>query len=508
VSKRPSVPSRWQEYGAGTEVEHFAWWCETFLVQSVDQFAGQPLRLEPWQLEFMGEALAVGEDGQPFWSSIALVVARKNGKTALLAAYALWRLLNDEGHPEILLAAASDRQAGRLFEQVLSYVRRNRELARQLHLREYMGEIARSDGGGKILRMASDPSTLYGYSPSLVVCDELHAWTKPNHRRAWSALTTAGGARQSTQTFTISTAGEAQDRETGILGRLIDKNELHGQMEKQPGLTISRDLSAATLLYNYSAPTANPREIAAMKLANPASWIGEAYLARQAENPELTDSEVLQLHGCVWAAGVNAWLSAAAWEACYDEGAEIPADSPVYVGVDVGLVHDSTAVALAWKRGDGRIVVQAHVWAAKEDAVAHETVPGGIVDLEAVEEYLLDLKPRFKVREIVYDPRFFARSAEIISRGGLLVAPLEQNSRHMADAYESWYAAVLEGRVAHAGDPVLTAHVLATAAQKTDRGWKVSKIRNQQRIDAHVACAMAHARAEQAKHFEPAFAWA
>ena len=38
-----------------------------------------------------------------------------------------------------------------------------------------------------------------------------------------------------------------------------------------------------------------------MKLANPASWITRDYLRRQAENPELTDAQVLQLHGCVWA---------------------------------------------------------------------------------------------------------------------------------------------------------------------------------------------------------------
>ena len=115
------------------------------------------MRLEPWQLSFMAEALAVDAEDRPYWQSVALIVSRKNGKTALLAAYALYRLLNDEGQPEILLAAASDRQAGRLFEAVLSYARRNRELLERLHLREYIGEIARVDGGGKILRMASDP---------------------------------------------------------------------------------------------------------------------------------------------------------------------------------------------------------------------------------------------------------------------------------------------------------------------------------------------------------------
>ena len=45
---------RWEEYASGSRIDHFAWWCETFLVQSIDQFAGEPLVLEPWQIEFMG----------------------------------------------------------------------------------------------------------------------------------------------------------------------------------------------------------------------------------------------------------------------------------------------------------------------------------------------------------------------------------------------------------------------------------------------------------------------
>ena len=243
---------RWEEYASGSRIDHFAWWCETFLVQSIDQFAGEPLVLEPWQMEFMGEALATSDPtgATPSWGSVALVVSRKNGKTSMLAAYALYRLLMDETQPEILLAAASDKQAGRLFDAIVSYIRRNPELASLVVLREYIGEIARADGGGKIMRMASDPNTLHGFSPSLVIADELAFWTKPTQRKAWAALTTGGGARKNTQTFTITTAGDANERETGILGRMIDRNESVGDVEKQPGLTISRNANARTLVYN------------------------------------------------------------------------------------------------------------------------------------------------------------------------------------------------------------------------------------------------------------------
>lgn len=306
---------RWENYAAGTGVEHFAWWCSENLIQTVDPFTGQPLDLEPWQIEFMGEALAVDDALDLLWQSVVLVVSRKNGKTAMLAAYALYHLFNDEGSPEILLAAASDKNAGRLFDACVAFVRANPELERLVHIREYVGEIALvGGGGGKIIRLATDPTTLHGYNPSLVICDELHAWTKPSLRKVWAALTSAGGARKRRQVFTISTAGEAKDRKEGILGRMIDGNEaaVGDDLEKpDKGLKISRNFAAQVLIYNYSAPTLDPHDIPAMKLANPASWITPDYLKRQAADPELSDAEVLQLHGCVWATGERTWLDPA-----------------------------------------------------------------------------------------------------------------------------------------------------------------------------------------------------
>ena len=481
-----------RQYATGTELDHFAWWAETFLVQSQDRWAGTPLRLEAWQRRFMAEALAVDEAGLPYWQSIALIVSRKNGKTAMLAAYALYRLLNDQGAPEILLAAASDKQAGRVFDAVVAYVRQNAELAAQVHVRSYMGEIARVDGGGKILRMANDPATLHGYNPSVVVADELHAWTKPSHRRAWAALTSSGGARElRRQVFTISTAGEAHERETSILGRLVDGNESEGSVETRPGLTVSRNHAARVLVFNYSAPTKDPHDVAAMKLANPASWITRDYLRRQASNPELTAGEVLQLHGCVWATGVGAWISADAWQACEVRGVMPELGAYVVAGVDIGLKNDSTAVAVAWELDDGRIAVDAKVWAARPDTIAHEHVPGGVIDLEAIEDHLRGLNAQYRLR-VAYDTRFFERSAALLDREGLLLAELAQNSQAMADAYEEWWQAVLAGRVAHPANPVLTSHVLETAAERTDRGWRVSKMRQHRKIDAHVAAIMAH----------------
>ena len=467
--------------------QDFAAWCEENLIQSTDQFAGKPLMLEEWQLDFIREALATRDAAglEPVWRSVALIVSRKNGKTAMLAAYSLFRLLSDQTQPEILLAAASDKQAGRLFDACMQYIRQNPALADQLVLRDYIGEIARADGGGKILRMASSADNLHGYNPSLVVCDELHAWTKPSQRKAWAALTTGGGARKNTQVFTITTAGDANEREHGILGRMIDRNEAIGDIERLDGLTISRNFDAATLIYNYSAPTKDPSDTAAMKLANPASWITTEFLARQAANPELSKAEVLQLHGCVWVAGSNAWISGEWWNNAIERGVEIPDGARVSLGVDIGIVHDSSAVVTAWRRpDDDLIVIESRVWTPRN---------GQHVNLADVEAYILELSERLHISGIFYDPRMFERSAGVLdSDHGLPMVLMAQNSATMATAYQSFYAMMSEGLIRHAGDDEeLSAHVLGTAAMQTDRGWKVSKMRQTQRIDALVAAVMA-----------------
>lgn len=481
-------------YAHATRGEHFAWWCETHLRQSIDEWAGSPLALEEWQRDFMDEALAVDADEAPCWRSVALVVSRKNGKTALLAALALYTLLETDGSPEILLAASSDKQAGRLFDAVEAYARQNAEIADRVVVRAYIGEIARADGGGKILRMSSDPNRLHGYNPSLVIVDELHAWTTPSLRKAWAAFTTAGGARKRSQVFTITTAGEAQSRDLSILGRLIDGNEQRGEVERRsPGLTISRNAAAQTLVFNYCAPTRDPSDVAAMKLANPASWISTEYLERQAANPELSPSEVLQLHGCVWADAADAWIARATWDSVAVDGLVAPDGCDVWVGVDAANTEDCTAVAWAWRVDEERVGVACRVWAAKHGNAAHEMASGGVVDTRCVIPFIEELAERYSVREVVYDRNRFEVPAQMLSERGFDVADAWTQATNRSRAWTEWYGAVTNGRVAHDGDRVFAEHVCGAQARMTDFGWKVEKLRQRraQKIDALVAAAMA-----------------
>ena len=80
--------------------------------------------------------------------------------------------------------------------------------------------------------------------------------------------------------MTISVAGPAHTRSTGILGRLLDETEAAGEVEQRgEALTIGRHAESRTLTHRYEARTRDAHDSAAIKAANPATWITEAWLA-------------------------------------------------------------------------------------------------------------------------------------------------------------------------------------------------------------------------------------
>jgi phage terminase large subunit-like protein len=487
----------------------------------------------------MYEALSVQDTGDPYWKTIIIIFPRKNAKTTTLGAFAAYSLDEGVGEPEILLAAGSNEQAGKLYAQAAGFVRRSEDLRSRMVVREYVGEIARSDGAGKIKRLSSEGETQHGANPSTVVIDELAWWRMPRHHRLWGALTTAGGARSESQVFAITTEGEASGREDSILGQIVDANESQGDVERMPGVTISRGYESKTIVFRFhavNAAAADPRPIRvlAAKLkktpmdavliaeksrleralldsvmpANPASWITEDDILKQALAPGVMISDFLQLHAGVAADIQERWIDREVWNGLKDE-TEIQDGSRITVGVDCGLTHDSTAVVWAYKDDAGRVHLRSHVWCARPPrvAAAHEHVAGGRIRNEPVKDLIRTLASRFQVDAVVYDKRFFEDAAAELSDEGVLMVELAQNGSHMRDAEQQFHDAILEDMVRHDGDPVLTAHVAATVAERVGDSWKIRKVKQSMVIDAVVAAIMAHYHARRLVSLEPMVAW-
>ncbi|TXH53222.1 MAG: hypothetical protein E6Q97_13625 [Desulfurellales bacterium] len=490
-SPRSANRQRQSSAASNSEVDHFAAFCREHLVQSIDTWDGEPLELEQWETDLLTEALAYDDEGWPIWNSIVIQVSRKNGKTTLLAGYAVYRLLTSDGSPEILLAAASDKQAGRLYDAAAAFIRRSKTLSGLCRIRDYVGEIVREDGEGRIMRMSSDPSRLHGYNPSLVVCDELAQWTTPTLKKAYAALTSGGGARRAPQTFTITTAGEAIQRHSSILGRILDAAEGSEDVDREPGLMVARMSDAKTLVWAYEAPTDDPHDTAAMKLANPASWITEEYLKRQAANPELSDADVLQLHGCVWAESETNWIPGEAWAGAEDAEREVPDGSELVLGFDGSYSRDSTALIASTPDGH---VFPIKVWERPEKAPDDWRIPRHEVDA-AVDRAM----ERYRVTELACDPPGWGPEiAEWADRYGEHVVTYFETNKGavMAPATDRFRTAVYEGELTHNGDPTLRRHIANCATKETANGTMLTKTDDRnQKIDAAVAAVIAYERA-------------
>jgi phage terminase large subunit-like protein len=103
------------------EGRQFARFCRAFLRQSKGRWAGKPLELEQWQYEIIATMLARDENGRRRFTEGLLGLPRKNGKSTLSSAIALFFLifegtLHDAG-AEVYAAAASKDQAKIVFSE-------------------------------------------------------------------------------------------------------------------------------------------------------------------------------------------------------------------------------------------------------------------------------------------------------------------------------------------------------------------------------------------------------
>ena len=99
--------------------KNFQSFCEKFLSHTKGGKGRSPLKLDDWQLKDIIRPLFDTrlEDGRRQYRKALVMVARKNGKTTLAAAIALYMLfVDDEPGAEILSAACDSDQAALAFD--------------------------------------------------------------------------------------------------------------------------------------------------------------------------------------------------------------------------------------------------------------------------------------------------------------------------------------------------------------------------------------------------------
>lgn len=435
---------------------------------------GGPLVLEEWQEEIFLDHF----DGA---QEMVVLVGKGNGKTTMFGALAIWHLLSTK-EARCYIAAASRDQASLMYQHAQGFVQRSERLAQAITVRSGYRELRSKQDSGFIKVLASDSNTSDGVAPSLALVDELHRHKTPD----LYAVFRDGLNKRQGQMVTISTAGADLD---SPLGKLREQAHLLEDREQDGFHLRARSSDRSFVAHEWMVPIGQDvDDVEIVKKANPSSFVTVEDLRRRHESPSMHKREWLRYSCNQWVQGLeDAWISPGLWAGLYDSDAYLQQGQQVWVGVDIGLRSDTSAVVIIGKRDDGRWVVESEVFLPPE---------GGEVALAEVEGYIMNLFDKFEVQAVVYDRWAFSRSAqEIEARRPGATVEFPMTNERTVPACSRLLEAINRAELCHNGDTTLEAHVEAGTVKMTERGWRIAKAprgrAGRGKIDALIALLLA-----------------
>jgi phage terminase large subunit-like protein len=199
--------------------------------------------------------------------------------------------------------------------------------------------------------------------------------------------------------------------------------------------------------------------------------------------------------------GTESWLGAsggALWDALRADY-DFEAGAPTWVGLDVGLKRDSTAVVAVQRDSEGHLHAIARFWVPTTDQP---------VDVTDVMEHIRELARAYQVEAISFDPRFMDVPAKMLADEGLPLVEIPQSVERMTVVLGSLLELVKRGELHHDGDALLRTHVLNAVARFNERGFTLQKSKSRGRIDGVIALGLAVDRALRVeRQIVTEFAW-
>lgn len=472
---------------------------------------GETFRLQRWESDFIGEGWRRVPDrdrrDRRLYKVLTLGIPRGNGKTPFEAGILTLATLEAPPVPQVFQAAGSKDQAKVGIDFATSWAADDRALAAWLRAKATSLQLVGRRGAFAIV--SADGRLAHGRKPSAAGVDEWWLYESAREEQVYVAFATA--IDKNPEAFLLGTTTAGYDKYSQ-LGRAYDRMmNLPGVEHRRGGfLRVARDLDAGELMWWYGMPEGYELDLEndqavlrALKLANPSTFVDHQALLRALRRSS-DPYEWLRLHLNFWTQGREAWLPIGCYSALRVTE-PIPDAAEIYVAVDAAIKYDTTAVVWAARMPGGKIRMQGRAWAARDNAPAHELMRGGRIDNRKVMEWIdRELGGRYKINEIVADPRFFDDYLWELGRRGYLVAEFAQNGKAMRDAEQHFYQASTGGDLEWFDpDGIMALHVNATSAVPTKYGYKVDNPEKRNPIDLATGQIMARERAALAGRVEP-----
>lgn len=474
------------------------------------RWRGVSFELLPWQDTIIREVFGtIKDNGYRQYNTAYVEIPKKNGKSELAAAVALYMTCGDGEWGAEVYGCASDRQqASIVFDVAVDMVDQCPALKKRIKPVMSVKRLVYKPTNSFYQVLSAEAYTKHGLNVHAVIFDELHA--QPN-RELFDVMTKGSGdARTQPLFFLITTAGndrnsvcfeQHQKAEDIILGRKIDpafypviygaKDDVNWSLEKvwyqaNPSLGYTIDIE---------------------KVRN-------AYLSAK-DNPA-EENIFRQLRLNQWVKQSTRWMQMEKWDACDFAVDEIELiGRECYGGLDLSSSTDITAFVLIFppRTEEEKYIILPYFWIPEEnmrlrvrrDHVPYDvweqqeflkTTEGNVIHYGFIERFIDDLGKKFHIREIAFDRWGAVQMVQNLEGLGFTVVPFGQGFKDMSPPSKELMKLTLEKKLAHGGHPVLRWMMDNIFIRQDPAGnIKPDKEKSTEKIDGAVAAIMALDRA-------------
>ena len=451
----------------------------------------------------------VKEDGCRQFRTAFVEIAKKQGKSEIAAAVALYLLYADnEPSAEVYGAAADRQQAGIVFDVAKKMVEMSPALMKRTKVVDSTKRLVNYSNAGYYQVLSAEVGGKHGFSISGLVFDEIHV---QKDRKLYDVLTKGtSDARSNPLHFIITTAG-------------TDRNSIAFELhQKSLDILEGRRIDPTFYPVVYSLPDdADWKDEANWYKANPSLGITvdiermrDAF--REALQNPADEMTFRWLRLNQWVKSTVRWMPMDKWDLCgKDFDIQALEGRKCYGGLDLSSTSDITAFCLVFppEDEDEGYYVLPYFWIPEDNIpirVRHDHVPydvweragefevteGNVIHYAEIEKFIERLNERFNIAEIAFDRWGATQMVQDLEGMGFTVIPFGQGFRDMSPPTKELMKLVLEGRINHGGNPVLR-WMADNAVARTDPAGniKLDKQKSTEKIDGMIALIMALDRA-------------
>lgn len=478
------------------------------LKHSKGEWAGQTIRLEPWQ-QFVVWVLFGWKreaDNLRRFGTSYLEISRKNGKSTLAAGIGLYLLVAD-GEPgaEVYTAATKRDQARITHSEACRMVKASPPLRKRITIFKDNMHIEAS--ASKYEPLASDYNSLDGLNVSAAIIDEVHAHKS---RDLWDVLDTATGARRQPLMFGITTAG-------------FDRRSLCFQLHEYTAKILNGIIEDDTffgMIFTLDEGDDWEDEATWIK-ANPNLGVAKKLLdmrrkANRAREMPAALNTFLRKELDIWTQSETKWVNTEFWKAC---GAAVDPNGlrgrTCYGGLDLSSTIDISAFILVFppQTEEDETRVLCRFWIpedsmlerSRRDRVPYDVwvrqgfitaTPGNVIDYSWIFAQIDEDAQSYDLQEIAFDRWGATRIIQAIEEKGLTCVQFGQGFVSMNPPMKELEKLILSRKIAHGNNPVLNWMADNLVAREDAAGnIKPDKEKSIEKIDGMVALIMGLDRA-------------